>query len=87
MLSAPSPAPFSFGLAAPLAVARGPPQEPLTCSPALLAQVFGECPVLMGRMAVAVVHGLQGRHPFRLTAAATCKHLAAHSLEVMPCLR
>ncbi|KAG2436650.1 hypothetical protein HXX76_006178 [Chlamydomonas incerta] len=46
------------------------------------SEVYGEDPHLTGRMAVAAVRGLQGDHPFAVKVGATCKHFAAHSLEV-----
>jgi len=45
------------------------------------SETYGEDPLLMGRMAVAYVTGLQGTHPTYTKVAATCKHYAAHSLE------
>lgn len=45
------------------------------------SETFGEDPALTGELAVAFVRGLQGAHPRYLQAGATCKHLAAYSLE------
>jgi len=40
---------------------------------------YGEDPVLMARMAVAFIEGLQGNHPRYIKAAACVKHYAVHS--------
>lgn len=45
------------------------------------SETFGEDPALTAQLAVAFVRGLQGGHPRYLQVGATCKHLAAYSLE------
>jgi beta-glucosidase len=42
-------------------------------------ETYGEDPLLTARLGVAVVRGLQGRHPIYLKTAACAKHFAVHS--------
>ncbi len=42
-------------------------------------ETYGECPMLMSRMGMAVVTGLQGEDPEKLLTAACAKHFAVHS--------
>jgi beta-glucosidase len=42
---------------------------------------YGEDPLLVSRMAVAFVQGIQGDHPFYLRAVATPKHYALNNVE------
>ena len=44
-------------------------------------ETYGEDPHLTGRLAIAMVKGLQGDHPKYLKTVATPKHLAMHSQE------
>ena len=42
-------------------------------------ETFGEDPYLTSRMAVRLIHGIQGHHELYLKAAACAKHFAVHS--------
>lgn len=44
-------------------------------------EAYGEDPLLVSRMAVAFVKGIQGDHPFYLRAVATPKHYALNNVE------
>jgi beta-glucosidase len=44
-------------------------------------EAYGEDPLLVSRMAVAFVKGIQGEHPFYLRAVATPKHYALNNVE------
>jgi beta-glucosidase len=44
-------------------------------------EAYGEDPLLVSRMAVAFVKGIQGEHPFYLRAVATPKHYALNNIE------
>jgi beta-glucosidase len=44
-------------------------------------EAYGEDPLLVSRLAVAYVKGIQGEHPFYLRAVATPKHYALNNVE------
>ncbi|WEK55778.1 MAG: glycoside hydrolase family 3 C-terminal domain-containing protein [Candidatus Cohnella colombiensis] len=45
-------------------------------------EAYGEDPILTGKLATALIHGIQGDHPFYLKAVASLKHFIGNNNEV-----